>query len=45
MTVFGAFAFLAGLSLETQHSSAQATSTSPLTSVDNVDLERCTVMK
>ena len=40
MNVFGAFVFLAGSLLGAQHSSAQATSTSPLTAVDNVDLRR-----
>src|ERR1039458_10639365 len=40
MNVFGAFVFLAGSFLGAQHSSAQATSTSPLTAVDNVDLRR-----
>jgi apolipoprotein D and lipocalin family protein len=40
MNVFGAFVFLAGLLLRAQRSSAQATSTSPLTAVDNVDLRR-----
>ena len=40
MNVFGAFVFLAGLLLGAQRSSAQATSTSPLTAVDNVDLRR-----
>jgi apolipoprotein D and lipocalin family protein len=40
MNVFGAFVFLAGFLLGAQHSSAQATSTSPLTAVDKVDLRR-----
>ena len=40
MNVFGAFALLAGSLLGGQCSSAQATSTSPLTAVDNVDLRR-----
>ena len=40
MNVFGAFVFLAGSLLGAQQSSAQATSTSPLTAVDNVDLRR-----
>jgi apolipoprotein D and lipocalin family protein len=40
MNVFGAFALLAGSLLWAQHSSAQASSTSPLTAVDNVDLRR-----
>jgi apolipoprotein D and lipocalin family protein len=40
MNVFGAFALLAGSLLGAQHSSAQASSTSPLTAVDNVDLRR-----
>jgi apolipoprotein D and lipocalin family protein len=40
MNVFGAFVFLAGSLLGAQHSFAQATSTSPLTAVDNVDLHR-----
>jgi hypothetical protein len=34
----GAFVFLPGFLLEAQHNSAQATSTFPLTAVDNVDL-------
>jgi hypothetical protein len=41
----GAFVFLPGFLLEAKHSSAQATSTSPLTAVDNVDLLRYTGMK
>jgi hypothetical protein len=45
MNVFGAFVFLPGFLLEAQHSSAQATSTSPLTAVDNVDLLRYAGMK
>jgi hypothetical protein len=45
MNVFGAFALLAGSLLGAQHSSAQATSTSPLTAVDNVDLLRYAGMK
>jgi hypothetical protein len=45
MNVFGAFVFLPGFLLEVQHSSAQATSTSPLTAVDNVDLLRYAGMK
>jgi hypothetical protein len=40
MNVFGPFVFLAGFLLGAQHSSAQATSTSPLTAVDKVDLRR-----
>jgi apolipoprotein D and lipocalin family protein len=40
MNVFGAFALLAGPLLGAQHSSVQASSTSPLTAVDNVDLRR-----
>ena len=40
MNVFGALAFLASSLLGAQHSSVQATSTSPLTAVDNVDLRR-----
>jgi apolipoprotein D and lipocalin family protein len=40
MNVFGAFLFLAGFLLGAQHSSAQATSTPPLTAVDNIDLRR-----
>jgi hypothetical protein len=40
MNVFGAFVFLAGSLLGAQHSSAQATSTSPLAAVDYVDLRR-----
>jgi apolipoprotein D and lipocalin family protein len=40
MNVFGAFVFLAGFLLGAQSSSAQATSISPLTAVDNVDLRR-----
>jgi apolipoprotein D and lipocalin family protein len=40
MNVFGAFALLAGSLLGGQRSSAQATSTSPLTAVENVDLRR-----
>jgi apolipoprotein D and lipocalin family protein len=40
MNVFGAFALLAGPLLGAQLSSAQASSTSPLTAVDNVDLRR-----
>jgi hypothetical protein len=38
VNVFGAFVFLAFFLLGAQHSSAQATPTSPLTAVDNVDL-------
>ena len=38
MNVLGAFVFLASFLLGAQHGSAQATSTSPLTGVDNVDL-------
>jgi hypothetical protein len=45
MNVFGAFVFLPGFLLEAQHSSVQATSTSPLTAVDNVDLLRYAGMK
>jgi hypothetical protein len=45
MNVFRAFVFLPGFLLEAQHSSAQATSTSPLTAVDNVDLLRYAGMK
>jgi hypothetical protein len=41
----GAFVFLPGFLLEAQHSSAQATSISPLTAVDNVDLLRYAGMK
>ena len=40
MNVFGAFVFLAGSLLAPQRGSAQATSTSPLTAVDHVDLRR-----
>ena len=40
MNVFGAFALLAGTLLGAQLSSGQASSTSPLTAVDNVDLCR-----
>jgi len=40
MNMFGAFALLAGPLLGAQLSSAQASSTSPLTAVDNVDLRR-----
>jgi apolipoprotein D and lipocalin family protein len=40
MNVFGAFALLAGPLLGAQLSSAQASSTSPLTAVDHVDLRR-----
>jgi apolipoprotein D and lipocalin family protein len=40
INVFGAFVILAGFLLGAQHSSAQATSTSPLTAVDKVDLRR-----
>jgi len=40
MNVFGVFALLAGPLLGAQLSSAQATSPSPLTAVDNVDLRR-----
>jgi len=40
MNVFGAFVFLAGCLLGAQRSSAQATPTSPLTAMDNVDLRR-----
>jgi apolipoprotein D and lipocalin family protein len=40
VNVLGAFVFLASLLLGAQRSSAQATSTSPLTAVDNVDLRR-----
>jgi apolipoprotein D and lipocalin family protein len=40
MNVLGPFVFLAGFLLGAQHSSAQATSTSPLTAVDKVDLRR-----
>src|SRR6185369_13774100 len=40
MNVFGAFALLAGPLLGAQRSSAQVTSTSPLTAVDHVDLRR-----
>jgi lipocalin len=40
VNVFGAFVFLASFLLGAQHGSAQATSTSPLTAVDNVDLRR-----
>ena len=42
VNVFGALAFLASSMLGAQHSSAQATSTSPLTAVDNVDLRHYT---
>lgn len=42
MNVFGVFVFLASLLLGAQRSSAQATSTSPLNTVDNVDLRRYT---
>jgi len=40
MNVFGAFVFRAGSLLGAQHSSAQATFTSPLSVVDDVDLRR-----
>jgi len=40
MNVFGAFVFLAAPLLGAKLSSAQASSTSPLTAVDNVDLRR-----
>jgi apolipoprotein D and lipocalin family protein len=40
MNVFGAFVFLAGFLLAPQRGSARATSTSPLTAVDHVDLRR-----
>jgi len=40
LNVFGLFVFLAGSLLAARQSSAQATSTSPLTAVDNVDLRR-----
>jgi apolipoprotein D and lipocalin family protein len=40
MKVCGAFVFLASFLLGAEHSSAQATSNSPLTAVDHVDLRR-----